>query len=345
MKKLLVTGGCGFIGSNFIRHILGTHPKYQVVNLDKLTYAGNRANLGDLESDPRYQFFHGDICDFGVVERAMAAVDMVVNFAAETHVDRSIMGGGEFVNTNVYGTYVLLDCARINGVERFLQVSTDEVYGSIEEGVWTEDWPLDPRSPYSASKASAELLTRSYFVTHDVPVVITRCSNNIGAYQYPEKRVPLYITNAIDDTSLPVYGNGLQVRDHLLVQDHCRALDLMLHEASPGEAFNIGGDNDATGLEVARTILELLGKPDSLIQFVEDRLGHDQRYALDCTKIKAMGWRPERDFQGALRETVDWYLKNEEWWRRIKAGVDYREYYQRQYGERETLATKTESKK
>ncbi len=339
MKKLLITGGCGFIGSNFVRYILETYPDYHVVNLDKLTYAGNRANLHELEDDPRYDFVQGDICDFAVVERLMRSVDMVANFAAETHVDRSIMGGDAFVRTNVYGTYVLLDCARASGVEKFLQVSTDEVYGSIEEGAWTEDWPMDPRSPYSASKASAELLTRSYFTTHDLPTLITRCSNNIGAYQYPEKRVPLYITNAIDNLDLPVYGNGLQIRDHLLVQDHCRALDLVLHKAVPGEAFNIGGDNDANGLEVARTILELLGKPDSLIQFVEDRPGHDQRYALDCTKIKAMGWKPKWDFGAALSETVDWYVSNEEWWRNIKGGMDYKAYYQKQYGARATLAT------
>jgi dTDP-glucose 4,6-dehydratase len=338
MKKLLVTGGCGFIGSNFIRYILETYPDYRVVNLDKLTYAGNRANLSGLEDDPRYDFVQGDICDFAVVDPLMTTADMVANFAAETHVDRSIMGGDEFVRTNVYGAYVLLDCARARGVERFLQVSTDEVYGSIEEGAWTEDWPMDPRSPYSASKASAELLTRSYFTTHDLPTLITRGSNNIGRYQYPEKRVPLYITNAIDDLSLPVYGNGLQVRDHLLVQDHCRALDLVLHQAAPGEAFNIGGDNDATGLEVARTILQMLDKPDSLIQFVEDRPGHDQRYALDSTKIQALGWKPQWDFEGALQDTVDWYVSNEEWWRNIKGGMDYKAYYQKQYGARATLA-------
>jgi dTDP-glucose 4,6-dehydratase len=289
MKTVLVTGGCGFIVSNFVRYMLAKYPDYKVVNLDKLTYAGNPENLAGIADGERYRFVQGDICDVQTVSPLVKEADYVINFAAETHVDRSIMGGAEFVQTNINGTYALLDCAREHGIERFLQVSTDEVYGSIDEGEWTEEWPLEPRSPYSASKASAELLVRAFYVTHELPTLITRCSNNIGPYQYPEKRVPLFVTNAIDDLPLPVYGDGLQVRDHLYVEDHCTAIDLVLHEGQVGQAYNVGGDNDATGLEVVRTILQMLGKPESLIQYVSDRPGHDLRYALDSKKLKALG--------------------------------------------------------
>ncbi len=334
MKTVLVTGGCGFIGSNFVRYMLGKYPDYRLVNLDKLTYAGNPANLIDMESDPRYRFVEGDICDVRIIEPLVDEADYVVNFAAETHVDRSIMGGAEFVQTNINGTYALLDCAREHGVERFLQVSTDEVYGSIDEGEWTEEWPLEPRSPYSASKASAELLVRAFHVTHQLPTLVTRCSNNIGPYQYPEKRVPLFVTNAIDDQPLPVYGDGSQVRDHLYVEDHCTAIDLVLHQGCIGEAYNVGGDNDATGIEVVRTILHMLGKPESLIQHVADRPGHDLRYALDSSKLKALGWQPQCNYDEAMRRTVQWYVENESWWRSIKGGDDFREYYRRNYGKR-----------
>jgi len=334
MQRILVTGGCGFIGTNYIRYVLEKYPDYRVINLDKLTYAGNPANLSDVADDPRYRFVKGDICDEATVDPLVAEVDAVVNFAAESHVDRSILGGADFVQTDVYGTYVLLEAARRHGVERFHQISTDEVYGSLESGAWTEASPLEPRNPYSASKASAELLVRSYHITHGLPTVITRAANNIGPYQYPEKRVPLYVTNAIDDLPLPIYGNGLQVRDHLHVGDHCAAIDLVLHFGAAGEAYNVGGDNDATGLEIARAILQRLDKPESLMHFVGDRAGHDQRYALDCSKIRALGWRPGRDLASAMSLTIDWYVENEEWWRQIRDSEDFRTYYQQQYGNR-----------
>ena len=334
MQQILVTGGCGFIGANFIRFLLQKYPDYGIINLDKLTYAGNPANLSDVAGDPRYRFVKGDICDEATVDPLVAEVDAVVNFAAESHVDRSILGGADFVQTDVYGTYVLLEAARRHGVERFHQISTDEVYGSLVSGAWTEASPLEPRNPYSASKASAELLVRSYHITHGLPTVITRAANNIGPYQYPEKRVPLYVTNAIDDLPLPIYGNGLQVRDHLHVEDHCVAIDLVLHFGAAGEAYNVGGDNDATGLEIARAILQRLDKPESLMHFVGDRAGHDQRYALDCSKIQALGWRPARDLASAMSLTIDWYVENEDWWRQIRDSEDFQTYYQQQYGNR-----------
>lgn len=334
MKTLLITGGCGFIGSNFIHYVLAKYPEYRVVNLDKLTYAGNPANLTELADDGRYRFVEGDICDSATVGPLVAEADIVVNFAAESHVDRSIMGGAEFVKTNFNGTYTLLDSAVEHGIERFHQISTDEVYGSIDEGAWTEEWPLAPRNPYSSTKASAELLVRAYHITHGLPTVTTRASNNVGPFQYPEKRVPLYISNAIDDLPLPVYGDGSQVRDHLYVEDHCSAIDLVLHQGEIGEIYNVGGENDATGLEVAKVILKRLGKDESLLQFVTDRSGHDQRYALDSSKVQALGWQPASDFRVAMERTVDWYVENESWWREIKERQDYKDYYQRNYGNR-----------
>lgn len=333
-RLLLVTGGCGFIGANFVRRVLREHPDYRVVNLDKLTYAGNPANLVGLEADERYRFVHGDICDAGVVDPLVAQADWVVNFAAESHVDRSILGGADFLHTNVQGTYVLLEAARRHGVERYHQVSTDEVYGSIEEGAWDEGRPLQPRNPYSATKASADLLVRAFHVSHGVPALITRASNTIGPYQYPEKRVPLFITNAMDDLPLPVYGNGLQVRDHLYVEDHCAAIDLVLHHGEPGQVYNVGGENEATGIQVARAILQRLGKPESLLQFVEDRAGHDLRYALDSSRIRRLGWAPAVDVEEAMDRTVRWYVDHDSWWREIRNREDYRAYYLRQYGER-----------
>ena len=333
-RTLLITGGCGFIGANFVRHILSRYPDYRVINLDKLTYAGNPANLADIAADERYRFVHGDITDADAVDPLVAEADCVVNFAAESHVDRSILGSADFLHTNIDGTFVLLDAARHHGVERVHQVSTDEVYGSITEGEWNEDFPLEPRNPYSATKASAELLVRAFHLSHDMPTVVTRASNNIGPYQYPEKRVPLYITNAIDDKPLPVYGDGMQVRDHLFVDDHCSAIDLVLHEGTIGEAYNVGGDNDATGIEVARTILEQLEKPEALIQFVKDRAGHDLRYALDSNKVKALGWKPAGDVEEAMNRTIQWYVDHQDWWRDIRNRDDYKAYYQRQYGDR-----------
>jgi dTDP-glucose 4,6-dehydratase len=333
-KTLLVTGGSGFIGSNFVRYYLNRYPDDRIINLDKLTYAGNPANLSDFDDDDRYRFVHGDICDVELVESLVADCDGVFNFAAESHVDRSILGGAEFVQTDVYGTYVLLEAARKHEVERFHQISTDEVYGSLTEGAWDEGFPMEPRNPYSASKASAEMLVRAYHITHGLQTVVTRASNNIGPYQYPEKRVPLYITNAIDDQPLPVYGNGLQIRDHLFVDDHCSAIDLVFHEGVAGEAYNVGGENEANGVEVARAILDQLGKPESLLQFVEDRAGHDQRYALNSGKVRQLGWQPAVDTEESMRRTIQWYVDNESWWRDIKASDDYLAYYKRQYGER-----------
>jgi dTDP-glucose 4,6-dehydratase len=336
VKTILVTGGAGFIGSHFVRHILKAYEDYRVVNLDKLTYAGNLENLRDVEEDPRYEFVQGDICNSELVNHLVRRIDMVVNFAAESHVDRSIMGAEAFMHSNALGVYTLLDATRRHEVERFLQVSTDEVYGSLEEGEapWREEVCLEPRNPYSVAKASGDMMARAFAVTYGLPVVVTRASNNIGSFQYPEKRVPLFITNAIDDIPLPVYGQGGAVRDHLYVTDHCEAIDLVLHKGAAGEAYNVGGENEANGVEVTRKILDLLEKPEDLIQYVTDRPGHDMRYSLDSSKIKALGWTPQHDFENALRLTVEWYAANEAWWRKIKKSGDYQAYYQKQYGGR-----------
>jgi len=338
MQNILVTGGAGFIGSNFVRYMLRKYPDYKVVVYDKLTYAGNLDNLRDVENDPRYAFVHGDICDAEEVERVMREhhIDAMVNFAALTHVDRSIMEPGSFILTDVYGTYVLLEAARKHDIERCVMVSTDEVYGSIERGSFTEDDPLDPSSPYSASKAGGDLIARAYYKTFGVPVVITRGSNTFGPFQYPEKIIPLFITNAIDDVPLPLYGDGLNVRDWIYVLDHCEAIDVVLHKGALGEIYNIGAGNELTNIELTRLILKLLGKPESLIRHVKDRPGHDRRYSLDCAKLKALGWRPRHRFEEALAETVRWYVENEWWWRKIKSG-EYWEYYRRQYEGRELV--------
>ena len=336
MKKVLVTGGAGFIGSHFVRHIIQNYEDYHVVNLDKLTYAGNLANLGDLEEDPRYEFVQGDICNAELVNHLVRGTDMVVNFAAESHVDRSIMGAEEFMHSNALGVYTLLDAARRNDVARFLQVSTDEVYGSLEEGEdpWTEEATLAPRNPYSVAKASGDMMARAFAVTYGLPVVVTRASNNIGPFQYPEKRVPLFITHAIDDRLLPVYGKGGAVRDHLYVTDHCEAVDLVLHKGEVGEAYNVGGENDADGQEVTEKILDVLEKPRELIEYVKDRPGHDMRYSLDSSKVKALGWSPKHNFENSLRLTAEWYVANEKWWREIKEGGEYQAYYKRNYENR-----------
>ena len=338
MRTVLVTGGAGFIGSNFIHHLLAKHD-YGIMNLDKLTYAGNPDNLRDIESDPRYRFVHGDICDADLVAKLMAEADAVAHLAAESHVDRSLMDPGAFIQTEVYGTYVLLEAARQRGIERFLHVSTDEVYGqSIGDQQFTERDPFRPRSPYAASKAGGELLCHAFVETYALPVIIARPANNIGPRQHPEKAVPLFVTNALDDQPLPVYGRGLQVRDRLHVDDNCEALDLLLHRGEAGEAYNIAAGNERANIDVAETVLELLEKPKSLIRFVEDRPGHDQRYRMDAAKIRALGWSPKRDFRSALEHTVDWYRQNRWWWEKIKSG-QYREYYQRQYGKRLAEAT------
>lgn len=335
MKNLLITGGAGFIGSNFARYILQKHTAYRVVIYDKLTYAGNLDNLKDLASDARYAFVQGDICDAARVKSALTehAIDTIVNFAAETHVDRSIIEPDAFIKTDVYGTYVLLEATRSLGLQRYHQVSTDEVYGAVLEGSSLETDALQPRSPYSASKASGDLLAHSYYVTYGVPVTITRGANNIGPYQYPEKVVPLFVTNAIDDLPLPIYGDGCQMRDYQYVLDHCEAIDLVLHKGVAGETYNVGTGVETRNIDMARLLLKLLGKPESLLRYVADRPGHDRRYSLDCSKLRALGWRSRHSFEQALEKTVRWYADNEWWWRKIKSGA-YKEYYTRMYGAR-----------
>ncbi len=341
MRTILVTGGAGFIGSNFIRHLLASYD-YHVINLDKITYAGNLENLREVEDSSRYQFIHGDICDAGIVGRAMAKADAVVNFAAETHVDRSLEDPGAFIQTEVYGTFVLLEAARERGVERFLQISTDEVYGDIPPGLSSKETDAPhPRSPYAAAKAGAEHMCVAFHETYGLPVMISRGSNNIGPYQHPEKAVPLFITNAMDDEPIPLYGDGQNVRDWQFVLDHCRGLDLILHEGEPGEAYNVGAGNEHPNVEVIETILALLDKPKSLIRFVEDRPGHDRRYSVDSAKLRALGWSPEHDFASAIEKTVAWYRDNRPWWEKVKSGR-YQEYYQRMYGRRLAQARRYE---
>src|SRR5262245_44222827 len=334
--SILVTGGCGFIGSNFIRYLLEADPQARVVNYDALTYAGNLQNLADLAGHPRYRFVHGDITDRQRVREVLGdGISALIHFAAESHVDRSIHDSGPFVRTNVLGTQVLLDAARELKVSRVISVSTDEVYGSLgPTGAFTEDTPLAPNSPYAASKAAADLLVRSAVHTHGLDAVITRCSNNYGPLQFPEKLIPLMIANALEDKPLPVYGDGLQVRDWLHVQDHCTAIWTVFEKAAPGAVYNIGGEAERTNLQVVKLILGELGKPESLIRSVKDRPGHDRRYAMDARRIRAdLGWTPARRFEEALPETIRWYLQNRGWWERVRSGA-YREYYDRQYGGR-----------
>jgi dTDP-glucose 4,6-dehydratase len=331
--RLLVTGGAGFIGSNFVRHVLAAHPDDSIVNLDKLTYAGNLENLRDVEANPRYRFVKGDIGDAPVVREAMRGVDAVVHFAAETHVDRSNRGADDFLRTNVMGTFTLLEAARELHVGRFLAVSTDEVYGSIATGAARESDPLNPSNPYSASKAAADLLARAYWTTHRLPVLITRSSNNFGPYQYPEKVIPLFVTNALEDRALPLYGDGRNVRDWLYVLDNCAAIDLVLRRGAEGEIYNVGGAAEVENVTLTRRILALLGKPESLITPVADRPGHDRRYALDSGKIRTLGWAPAATFDAALAATVQWYRTHEAWWKPIKSGA-FRQYYQAQYAAR-----------
>ncbi len=328
--RIVVTGGAGFIGSNFVRYLLGKYDDLEVVNLDKLTYAGNLENLRDVEDDARYAFVKGDICDAAVVRATLDGADAVVNFAAETHVDRSISGPQDFISTDVLGTHTLLEAVRELDVKRYLQISTDEVYGSTETGSFTEESDLAPSSPYSASKAGGDLQVLAYYRTYGTPVLITRSSNNYGGWQYPEKIIPLFITNAIDDQALPVYGDGLNVRDWLHVEDNCSAVDAVLHEGELGEVYNIGGGNEVRNLALTRRILELLGKGEDLIRYVVDRPGHDRRYSIDCAKVRALGWEPAVDFEDGLERTVAWYRDNPDWWRRLKSG-EWREYYAQQY--------------
>lgn len=333
--KLLVTGGAGFIGSNFILYWMREHPDDSIINLDKLTYAGNLENLASVEHDPHYAFIQGDICDPAVVAGAMKGIDVVVHFAAESHVDRSIHDPAPFIKTNVLGTQVLLDAALSAKVKRFHHVSTDEVFGSLElgnPGKFSERTPYDPRSPYSASKAGSDHLVRAYFHTFGLPVTITNCTNNFGPYHFPEKFIPLAITNILEGKKVPVYGDGKNVRDWLYVEDHCRAIDAVITQGKAGDTYCVGGmTRDISNIDVIRLILNVMGKDESLIEFVADRPGHDRRYAMDWTKIhEELGWSPRYEFEDWLEKTITWYREHEAWWKRVKSG-SYREYYQKQY--------------
>jgi len=336
MADVLVTGGAGFIGSNFVRYAIAAHPDWHVTTLDKLTYAGRLENLKELEGHPRHRFVRGDVADAAVAAPLVQQSEIVVHFAAETHVDRSIMDAGEFITTDVYGTFVLLQAARsAPRLRRFIQISTDEVYGSVPEGASRETDELRPRNPYAASKAGADRLAYSFWATHGVPVVITRASNNYGPNQFPEKVIPLFITNAIDKIPVPLYGDGLNVRDWLHVTDHCRALDLLIERGQPGDVYNVGGGNEVRNVDLTHQILARLDQPASLIKPVPDRPGHDRRYALDTGKLRGLGWTPKVAFDDGLRETVDWYRQNEWWWRPIKEqDPAFRAYYRAQYGDR-----------
>jgi len=316
--KILVTGGCGFIGSNFIRHMLRKYPDYEIINLDKLTYAGNPDNLRDVENNKNYEFIRGDICDSKIVGEIVPKVDAIINFAAESHVDNSIRSSREFIQTNVLGTLNLLEFARVNKIKKFLQISTDEIYGSIDKGSFSEDSLVKPSSPYSASKASAELLVMSYVVTHRFPAIISRSSNNYGPCQYPEKIIPLFITNLLEGKKIPLYGDGKNVRDWIHVQDNCEAIDFIFHNGKVGEIYNIGGGTEKENIEVAKFLLGEFDKDESFTEFVEDRKGHDRRYALNCEKLRKLGWKPKINFDKGLKETIEWYVKNKDWWRKLK---------------------------
>lgn len=331
MKTYLITGGAGFIGSNFIKYILSEEPDIKLINLDKLTYCGNLENLKEIENDPRYTFIKGDIADKDIVEKTFGLKpDILVNFAAESHVDRSISDPDAFIRTDMIGTYVLLEASKKHGLELFIQCSTDEVYGSISEGSSTEEYPLMPSNPYSASKAGADRLCFAYWNTYKVPIIIGRASNNFGPNQYPEKLIPLFITNVLEGKNLPVYGDGMQIRDWLYVKDHCEALYFLIKNGIQGEVYNIGGGNLLPNIELTKQILKHLKKPESLINYVKDRPGHDIRYSLDGTKLKELGWSPKTNFKNVLCDTINWYTKNEAWWKKLKSG-EFLEYYSKQY--------------
>ena len=334
MVEVLVTGGAGFIGSNFVAHVLAAHPDWRITTLDKLTYAGRLENLREVMDHPRHRFVRGDIADAAVAGPLVAAAEIVVHFAAETHVDRAIQDAGAFIQTDVYGTFVLLAAAcGARGLRRFLQISTDEVYGSVAAGASTETDELRPRNPYAASKAGADRLAYSYWATHGVPVVIARASNNYGPRQFPEKMIPLFVSNALDNLPLPLYGDGRHSRDWLHVTDHCRALDILIERGRPGETYNVGGGGELENVALTRMILELLDRPASLVRHVPDRPGHDRRYRLDSGKLQALGWTPQIEFGSGLRAVVEWYRDNEWWWRPIKEGDPaFRAYYAHQYG-------------
>ncbi len=335
MTRILVTGGAGFIGSNFVRYMVDKYSEYEIVNLDALTYCGNLENLKGIEDKDNYSFVKGDIRDKSVVDDLVRDCDYVINFAAESHVDRSIEDPEIFIKSNVLGTQILLNAAKEFGVEKYIQISTDEVYGTLgKTGFFTETTPLQPNSPYSASKAGGDLITRAYGETFGLPINITRCSNNYGPYQFPEKLIPLMISNALENKKLPIYGDGKNIRDWLHVADHCRAIDLVLHEGELGEVYNIGGNNEKENIYIVKLILEELDKPESLIEFVTDRLGHDRRYAIDSTKIQNdLGWTPSYTFEKGIKETIQWYLDNQDWTDQVKSG-DYQKYYEKMYGDR-----------
>jgi|TARA_B100001964_G_C14229174_1_gene599160 dTDP-glucose 4,6-dehydratase len=333
--NILVTGGLGFIGSNFIRHMLNKN-HCQIINLDKVTYCANFENLKDVEKNANYKFVKGDICDKNIVGKLVKKVDVIINFAAETHVDRSITAPGDFIKTDVFGTYVLLEAARKFNIKKYIQISTDEVYGSIRKGSFKETDSLNPSSPYSASKASADHLVSSYFDTYGLPILITRSSNNFGPNQYPEKLIPLFITNLLDGKKIPVYGDGLNVRDWVYVLDNCEAVNLVLDKGKTGEIYNIGGGNEKTNIEIARALLKELGKEKSFIEFVKDRMGHDKRYSLDCSKLRGLGWKPRYNFDQAIESTIGWYKENQEWWTKIKS-PEYLAYYKKHYYERHKM--------
>ena len=328
--KIVVTGGAGFIGSNFVRMVLSEHPDDEIVVLDALTYAGNLDNLKDVAGDPRYSFVKGDIRDEEVVGATVAGADAIVNFAAETHVDRSISGPQDFISTDVLGTHVLLEAVRAHDIPRFLQISTDEVYGDVLEGSSVETDALKPSSPYSASKAAGDLMVLAYARTFGTPVVLTRSSNNYGPHQYPEKIIPLFVTNLLDGQPIPVYGDGMNVRDWIYVDDNCRAVDLVLRKGEDGEIYNIGGGNEVANLDLTRSMLAQLGLGDEMIRWVDDRAGHDRRYSIDCSKLRTLGWEPRVAYEEGLARTVDWYRDNRWWWEKIKSG-EFRRYYEEQY--------------
>jgi dTDP-glucose 4,6-dehydratase len=332
MKTYLVTGGAGFIGSNYVHYLLKKYSDVKVINLDKLTYAGNLDNLKDIKDKSNYKFVKGDICDQALVDELVKQCDVVVNFAAESHVDRSIGAPDDFIRTDVFGAFVLLESANKHHIKKFIQISTDEVYGSILRGSFKETDTLMPSSPYSASKTGADRLAYSYHVTYNLPVIITRCSNNFGPYQYPEKLISLFITNALEDKKLPVYGDGQNVRDWIYVWDHCDAIDFVERYGTNGEIYNIGGGNERTNLEITEYVIKRLGKSNNLMTFIKDRPGHDRRYSLDCTKIKNLGWQPNYRLEQALNETIEWYKNNKWWWEKIKSG-EYLDYYKKHYGE------------
>jgi len=333
--KLLITGGAGFIGSNFIHYWLSEHPEDFIINLDKLTYAGNLENLQNIEANPNYKFVKGDICDFDLVNDLVSdKVDIIVHFAAESHVDRSVMSSKEFIRTNVEGTMVLLDAAKNNNKVRFHHISTDEVFGELnfEGKAFTEKSPYNPRNPYSASKAGADHLVRAYYYTHGLPITISNCSNNYGPYHFPEKMIPLFITNLLEDKKLPVYGQGKNVRDWIFVKDHCQGIDAIIQKGQIGQTYCLGGNSEITNIQLTQKILELMGKSQDMIEFVKDRPGHDLRYAMDFTKAKnELGWQPQISLEKGLQMTIDWYKNNQDWWKRVRSG-DYQEYYKKQYG-------------